>query len=108
MIRVYWNIHKQCWSVVVKGRVVAHADTLWLKNVSPRLSQAGRLRVIRDGRKNVHAYLEGELGAPPGKPLCQGQIIYNPWQHKTFLLEGNEYVGSQYVKFTNKMALAYG
>jgi len=107
MIRVYWNIHKQCWSIVSRGRVVGHADTLWLKNVMPRLSEAGRLRVIRDGRKNVHAYLEGELGAPQGKPACLGQITYNPWTHRTFQLDSGEYVGSAYVRLAKKMAVAY-
>jgi hypothetical protein len=62
---VYWNLHRKCWSVRAeqgpdKGRVIAHTDHLTLANVQFRVSEAGRQRVLREGRKNVHAGCVGE------------------------------------------------
>lgn len=108
MIRVYWNVRLGCWSILSDGLVVGHASMLWLRNVTPVVSEAGRLRVRREGRKNVHAYLQGELGGPGGtRHSYLGQITYNPYHDETFRLEGKEYKGSHYVKFENRMARAY-
>lgn len=65
---VYKNLHKDCWSIRAldgehKGRVVAHADRVILKDVQFRVSEAGRQRVIREGRKNVHAGVVGRLSS---------------------------------------------
>jgi len=68
---VYFNLHKRCWSLKalqsydptesslfhtsVKGRVTGHADTILLSDTTTKISEAGRQRVIREKRKNVHA-----------------------------------------------------
>lgn len=68
---IYFNLHKRCWSLkserttqpegtvfttpTVKGRVTGHADTILAVNVTTKISEAGRQRVIREKRKNVHA-----------------------------------------------------
>lgn len=46
-----------------KGRVVAHAKGVALDDARTIVSQAGRERVLREGRKNVHAYIEGYIHA---------------------------------------------
>jgi len=63
---VYFNLHKRCWSIRAqsgpeKGRVVAHADTVLLDGCTFKVGEAGRQRVIREGRKNVHAGCVGKL-----------------------------------------------
>ena len=62
-MRVYRNLHKKCWSVQQKqkGRwkVVAHAESITLLDCVFRVSEAGRQRVLRESRKNVHAYIQG-------------------------------------------------
>lgn len=65
-VRAYRNLHAQRWSVLAmegehKGRVIAHAGSVLLKDVTPVVSEAGRQRVLRGARKHVHAYLEGTL-----------------------------------------------
>ena len=65
-IRVYRNLHKKCWSVQryipKKGwRLYQHFDELSLKDAKFIIYQAGRLKVQRERRKNVHAFVEGEL-----------------------------------------------
>lgn len=61
MYRIYWNLHRGCWSIQTrihgKGwRVTDYAETLSAYNVTFSVSEAGRQRVIAEGRKNVHAY----------------------------------------------------
>ena len=67
-VRVYYNLNKSVWSIkamegTLKGRVVAHAKGVALYDARTIVSQAGRERVLREGRKNVHAYIEGSLQA---------------------------------------------
>ena len=73
-VEVYFNLHKQCYSIrfdrstlwgttgsALKGRVIAHAQRVELKDVTCRVSQAGRQRVRETQRKNVHAFMIGTL-----------------------------------------------
>ena len=64
-VRVYRNLHKKCYSVQLKGpqgwRVSGYFTNgvHYLTNVRPVVSQAGQRRAMEEGRKNVHAFLEG-------------------------------------------------
>ena len=107
-VRVYYNLHKSCWSIkahegILKGRVIAHADGVKLRDARTVVSQAGRERVIREGKKNVHAFIEGNLVAvespkwryrfyedncacymvmfaPDVRKFFGGEIRYNPYK----------------------------
>lgn len=65
IVRVYWNLHKKRYSVqwkTPKGwRVAYHTSQLWLDAPQFKVSAAGRERVRREHRKNVHAYIVGNL-----------------------------------------------
>lgn len=56
---VYFNLHRATWSVMERGRVVDHAPTLYLRDATFRVRPGGRARVLREGRKNVHAFVIG-------------------------------------------------
>ena len=94
-VQVYWNLHKKCWSVVAlegerKGRVVSHADKVLIEDATFAVQPAGRARVHREGRKNVHAFVRGTwLSA-----LCQGAsrraVTYNPYKYDTFVFLDNK------------------
>lgn len=63
---VYFNLHKGLWSIRAeegphKGKVVAHASQLSLSDCTFKVSEAGRQRVLREKRKNVHAGVHGQL-----------------------------------------------
>ena len=65
-VRVYYNLNRAVWSIKAmegefKGRVIGYADAVVLSNAHTVVSEAGRQRVLRERRKNVHAYIEGEL-----------------------------------------------
>ncbi len=65
-VSVYFNLHRKVFSIRAeegpcKGKVIAHADDVMLGDVSFTVSAAGRERVRREGRKNVHAFVKGKL-----------------------------------------------
>ena len=60
-VEVYRNLHKKCWSVRQRGKVKLHTDYICLKDVEFKVSQKGRERVLREQRKNVHAFIKGFL-----------------------------------------------
>lgn len=88
MIDIYWCIHRQCWSLrdPQRQRVVAHAPHVYLRNARFIVRESGRLRVLREQCKNVHAYVRGAL--VPERDLSaahQGpQIRYNPYEMAQF------------------------
>jgi len=86
-VRVYWNTHLQCWSVMQKGKVIGHTSYVTLSNVVPIISLAGQARVRREKRKDVHAYLEGDI-VPNSyiSPNCRLEINYDPYKDDNFKL----------------------
>lgn len=61
---VYRNLQRDCWSVKAlsgpnKGRVVLHATEVLVTDAEFRVNEAGRQRVLREKRKNVHAGVVG-------------------------------------------------
>ena len=91
-VQVYWNLHKNIWSVRNKGRVIAHMGTVGLSDVTFRVQPAGRARVLREGKKNVHAFACGTYDTRnlPNSVIIRGgegmrKIIYNPYEFDSFV-----------------------
>ena len=120
-VSVYFNLHKRVWSVRAdegpeKGRVVAHAKHVTLRNARGKVSAAGRAKVLREGRKNVHAFMRGELASIYGTTMSKRVIVdaledwqmmaptylvgdhrdpvrtitYNPYKYETFVHTDDE------------------
>lgn len=93
-VRVYFNLHKKMFSVqhkTKKGwRLWKHLDHICLHNVVFKVSEAGRKRVIKEGKKNVHAYIEGDIHGNVGfKPDEKEHLIsYNPYKFNQFYFSG--------------------
>jgi hypothetical protein len=68
--------------------VVDHCDEISLDNPVFKVSQAGRERVRKEKRKNVHA---GVLGcrtlSPDSHSNLTRRVTYNPYTHDTFVVE---------------------
>jgi len=85
-VRVYFNLHKKKLSVqqkTAKGwRVWTHADKIGLENVIFKVSEAGRQRVLRERKKNVHAFVEGDLVLLGESTKLQPRmwVSYNPYR----------------------------
>ena len=90
-VRVYRNLHKKCYSIQAKingsWRVIDHADSVTLVDVTFKVSQAGRERVLRERRKNVHAFVYGTIVQDPG-PVTGRRVSYNPYKADSFTSEG--------------------
>lgn len=92
-VEVYRNLHRKCWSVRGRrsGRVQAHENAVVLLDAEFRVSEAGRQRVLRERKKNVHATVRGELLAD-GHHRYQAaaetgmlrRARYNPYEGGTF------------------------
>ena len=84
-VRAYRNLRKGCWSIVDSstGKVVYHARNAHIKDVSFRVREAGRKRVIADQQKNVHAVVCGQLIDFDFSDRCLwsgGLVAYNPYK----------------------------
>lgn len=87
---VYFNLHKKVWSVRHNGKVIAHLNNLCLYNAQFKVSQAGRLRVIQEKRKNVHAGVFGTIIAKEDYGYqADTQVTYNPYRFETFVTKQN-------------------
>jgi len=116
---VYYNLRKKCFSVKAlegtnKGRVVKHASSVILTNVTFKVSEAGRQRVLRDKQKNVHAGAQGTLCSTDipfawvtSRPRS---ATYNPYSNKTFVDVDSRQpvVSSDMVELTNRKVLYKG
>lgn len=73
-----------------KGRVTGYAKCIVLSNPQIIISEAGRVRVIREKHKNVHAYVRGELTAFKSELSTELQklaikvITYRPYESANF------------------------
>lgn len=59
MADVYWHRRLQLWSVREAGRVVTHVEAIVLADVAFRASEAGRIRCLRRGQREVVAWAQG-------------------------------------------------
>jgi hypothetical protein len=94
---VYFNLHRKCFSIKAlegpnKGRVVAHREDVLLFNGTFKVSEAGRQRVLRERKKNVHAGVVGEwdetgidLTTIDRIHSMATPITYNPYKYNTFV-----------------------
>ena len=67
-VEIYRNLHKKCFSIRHNGKVIDYLyddQELHLIDVKFRVQPAGRERVRRENKKNVHAYVKGTI-APLG------------------------------------------
>lgn len=109
-VEVYRNLHKNCYSVRAlegpdKGRVIQHKRRVPLFNPRFVVQPAGRAKVLRDKRKNVHAFVRGDLGTNVDlwdlvtvKPELE-RVSYNPYK-------AGDFVDTQgYPVYTGDMAL---
>lgn len=102
---VYWNLHKKLWSIKAlegpdKGRVIARSSSVILTDAHGQVSEAGRQRVLREDRKNVHAGIVGDLVAVDGDAQTRWRtatttfgehfpvprpVTYNPRKYTSFV-----------------------
>lgn len=89
-VEVYFNLHKYLWSVrqCSTGRVILHTDKVHIRDPKFVVRKAGRDRVLREGKKNVHAFVRGYIthfdDFDPDY-LDYSLVSYNPYKFDTFV-----------------------
>jgi len=108
---VYFNLHKQCLSVRLRGKVVGHFDSLAMVDAKFVVGQAGRERVLSEKRKNVHAFVRGDVSVHDQLDESTGTVVtYNPYKYNTFVTAEGELPvrGAKKVSIRGKKVVAWG
>jgi len=95
-VEVYFNLHKKTFSVrnCKTGLVIAHTDNIWVEDPVFVVRKAGREKVLRERKKNVHAFVRGTwmqdlLVADASMILdhreCSEEVTYNPYKYDSFV-----------------------
>jgi len=96
--RVYRNLHRGNFSVqsylqYKKGyRVTDRVSTAILEDCSFRVYESGRQKVIKEKRKNVHAYIESDSYRVINGDVDVSnfrEIYYNPYDLDAFVYKDN-------------------
>lgn len=74
---------------VKTGLVIGHDTKIMLKDATFKVLESGRQRVIKTGRKNVHAGAVGFLTNEPPKELPIN-VTYNPYKYNSFVVKNTE------------------
>lgn len=111
-VRIYFNLHKKVYSVQAKvdGRwkVVEYINVINLVNATFQVSAAGRQRVLREKKKNVHAYIVGErCPFTPPSDRCV-EVTYDPYAAPNFFIVQNDKPvdKAKYIQITNGKVIA--
>lgn len=101
-VRVYRNLHSKDeshkYSVMQNRLVIGHTNDLWLKNCKLIVSEALRNKVIKEKKKNVHAFIEGFVFSGIKKPNTKVKIEYNPYLQSKFSISG---IYEEYANFVH-------
>ena len=83
MADVYWNLHRDCFSVRESGKPVRHATRVVLKDARFVVQRGGYEATVREHVKRVHAMVRGVVAAdePTGNGVA---VTYNPYRADHF------------------------
>lgn len=107
-IRVYFNSHLNTFSVQTKGdegwRVSEHLssdDFILISNPTFVVRKSGRDRVLKERKKNVHAWVEGKrVYIYPGYSSLNYDLVrYNPYVAPSFLTSSGSSIHTSDVAF---------
>jgi hypothetical protein len=90
-IRIYYNFTKKIFSVQEKvngsWKVVEYTNEIFIRNATFKVSESGRQRVLKQKRKNVHAFILGErFPFIPKSFVYRDEVSYNPYKQGNFML----------------------
>ena len=91
VVEVYRNVNKKgvTYSIRQNGYVVAHATAITLLNAEFIVQKAGSKKVKLTGKKNVHAWIRGEIAKlePSESSKLTARVVYNPRTSKDFVVK---------------------
>jgi len=91
-VQIYRNLNTGTLSMRAKTskgwRVVGHPKSVEIGSAVFVVRKAGRERVIREQRKNVHAWIEGELLGEDPEGQLEYRAKYNPYENAYWVGDG--------------------
>lgn len=95
-VMVYYNLHKETFSIVHQNKLIMYADMVKLRDVEFRVRNSGKERARIEKYKNVHAFVVGYL-----EDFCEypcdnfdkpkGIVVtYNPYEYDSFVIKNTE------------------
>ena len=100
-VDVYRNLHKNCWSIRDRetGRVWGHSQQYVVDHGTFVVQPAGRERVLKEKKKNVHAFVRGtSAGLPIGAGAAYFWGEYDQWRSKfTRPVTYNPYTAAHFI-----------
>ncbi len=92
-VRVFKNLKHGCYSIMQNGLVNASAKQIRLEDAEFLVRESGRQRMLREGRKTLHAFVVGRLinyvhpedDASLGDRLEGRCAHYNPYRYSAFI-----------------------
>lgn len=91
-VRIYFNLHKKVWSIKDKktNLVLGWTNKIRLINCEFKVYESGRQRVLKDRKKNVHAYVDGTIASNFYMSIRQyacAHFTYNPYKYDSFMVK---------------------
>jgi hypothetical protein len=79
-VEVYRNLNRGGYSIRQRGLVVGHADYVTLLDATFVVRESGRKRALREGVRNVHAWVSGAMLPRTRKVACTSmiEVSYRP------------------------------
>lgn len=103
-VEVYKNLNNGLFSIRDNKTklVLAHGHSFLLTDVIERVSIAGRNRVLKEQRKNVHAYLKGKISFKKTQLSISmnKEISYNPYTTDYFYIKDKN-KKDEYIRFSS-------
>jgi len=94
-VAAYFNLHKNIFSLQSRekdtyGKVIGHVESVVLKSPKFVVRQAGREKVLKDKKKNVHAFIVGYVVEAVDTTTVPRAITYNPYKYSSFVVKDTE------------------
>lgn len=88
-VLIAFHLHKQCFSIRLAStrKVAGYMDRVVVSEVRFPVSTSGRLRVLKDRKKNVHAFVLGKYKQELQNlsRLNFREAYYNPYRVQSFV-----------------------
>lgn len=91
-VMIYRNLHNGMFSVKQDGLVVAHVDSILLSRGMFKVNVAGRNRVLKEKKKNVHAFVIGHVDSVNVDIDVSNNkaVSYNPYKFGHFYFKSDD------------------
>lgn len=92
-VKVYKNLKKDIFSIqdYKTRKVIGYSDNLRLENANFVVSEKTRQRVIKEGKKYVHAFVVGDMVTNWELTEQFETVRYNPYMFDFFFTDGKKY-----------------